>query len=764
MKIFTITASVTAISAALSSPVQAQNTASTAPAAASAPATAAAPSKSEYNGVADIIVTASRRSESAQRTPIAIIAVTGSELRREGVVQPQDLGKAVTGLGISPVGGATQIYLRGVGTFAVGPFSESAVAFNVDDIFMSIPQFISGQFYDLQRVEVLKGPQGTLYGRNATAGSINVISNRPDFKFSADGSLELGNYNTKRANGALNIPLSDTFAIRAAFQISQHDGYSADGYDDDNSKSGRLQALYKPNDRFSVLLAADFVNQDPKGTANHALNPNANQPTAANPSNPWESPSSATSNQYLAQANASPPFSQLGVVLPLEDGAGYVHDRAWGAHAEIKADLGFADLTVIPSYRKLKIRDYQEPGFPVITQTKGSQSSLEGRLASNSGARLKWLVGGFYFKNNQSSHIVTPQGTSTNVQDPTQALKTYAAFGQTTYALTDNLRLTGGLRYSSEKRVQSGTGTSTNYFPPPAFPFAPIVVSYRTDGQYKNSNVSYKAGIEHDLAAHSMVYASVSTGFKSGGLNPDTNSTFKPEKLTAYTIGSKNRFLDGKLQANAELFYWDYKNHQENILAQTSFGGYEPFVRNISKSTAKGVSLDLQYDPSRNDMLTAQVEYLHAVFNSFKLTSAIAPGANTTSCGITPQSNGSAIVDCSGKPFSRAPKWSAHLGYQHSFVLGDSGKIVAGATAELSSSYYIATDYLPQEKQKAFGMVDLSLAYEAPGGHWSLAGYVRNLTNHAVYNSAFEQPYVGGLVYATIRPPRTFSGVLSFHY
>ena len=759
MRYFMIAVSMTAVSAALCSPVQAQNAAGPAPAAATAPA------KDQNIGVADIIVTASRREESVQRAPIAVIAVTGDTLRKEGVVQPQDLGKAVTGLGISPVGGSTQIYLRGVGTFAVGPFAESAVAFNVDDIFMSIPQMITGQFYDLQRVEVLKGPQGILYGRNATAGSINLISNRPSFKFSADGSVELGNYNTRRFNGALNIPLNDVVAVRGAFQVSKHDGYSADGYDDDNSKSGRLQVLFKPNERFSVLLAGDFVNLDPKGTASHPLNPNADRPTAANPANPWESPSSATSNQYLTQANATPPFSTLGIVLPLEDGKGYIHDRIWGVHAEIKADLGFAGLTVIPSYRKLKLREYQEPGFPVVGVTRGDQSSLEARLASNGSARLKWLLGGFYFQNHQSSDIVTTEGTSTAVQHPDQRLKTYASFGQATYNLTDTFRVTGGLRYSSEKRAQSGGGTSTNYFPPPAFPFAPIVISYRIDGQFKNSNVSYKAGLEYDVAPRSLLFASISTGFKSGGLNPDVNSTFKPEKLTAYTIGSKNRFLDGKLQANLELFYWDYRNHQENILAQTSYGGYSPFVRNVSKSTAKGVSADLQYNPTPNDTLTTQVEYLHAVFNDFKLTSATTPSAASTSCKITSQANGSAIVDCSGKPFSRAPKWSAHLGYQHGFALGgDRGKIVAGATAELSSSYYIATDYLAQEKQRAFGMVDLSLAYEAPGGHWSLAGYVRNLTDHAVYNSAFEQPFVAGLVYATIRPPRTYSAVLSFHY
>ena len=713
----------------------------------------------------DIIVTASRREESLQRAPLPVTAITGDSLKQQGVVQPQDLSKAVAGLNISPVGASTQIYLRGVGTFAVGPFAESAVAFNVDDIFMSLPQFIGGQFYDLQRVEVLKGPQGTLYGRNATAGAINLITNRPTFDTNGTASLELGEYGLVRFNGALNLPLSSNLAIRGSVQLTQHNGYATDGYDDENSKSGRLQLIYKPTDRTSVLLSADFVNFNAQSVGWYPLDPNATSATGANPNNPWEGPSTATSNRFLVQANSTPPYSTLGVALPLIDNTGFVKADIWGAKAEIKQDFGFATLTVIPSYRTLTLHDRQEPGFIVNSDQHAYQDSVEARLASDGSGGLNWLVGGYYFHNKNRSHVITLLGISDGDQQSTQKIDSLAGFGQATYDVTNSLRLTGGIRYTNETRDQSGSGTLTTRFPPPALAVAPVVTTYSIPGHASFDNISFKAGAEYDIAPASLAYASVSTGFKSGGINADINNTFKPEKLTAYTIGFKNRFFDNLLQANIELFWWDYRNHQENILSPLNIGGFSPIVLNVDRATAKGGNLDLTIHATKNDLFTAQVEYLDATFDKFIVQRAVTPSTQSTTCAVTPLSPVApgapppAIVNCSGKPFTRAPKWSGTVGYRHSFEL-NSGKIVASASAQLSTSYYLATDYLAQEKQKAFGLVDLGLAFEAIGG-WTIAGYVRNLTNHAVYSSAFQQPFSDGLVYATLRPPRTYSVVLS---
>lgn len=713
----------------------------------------------------DIIVTASRREETLQRAPLAVTAVTGDSLKQQGVVQPQDLSKAIAGLNISPVGASTQIYLRGVGTFAVGPFAESAVAFNVDDIFMSLPQFIGGQFYDLQRVEVLKGPQGTLYGRNATAGAINLITNRPTFDTSVTASLELGNYGLGRFNGALNLPLSSNLAVRGSLQITQHNGYATDGYDDENSKSGRLQLFYKPTARSSVLLSADFVNSDAQSVGWYPLNPNASSATGANPSNPWEGPSTATSNRFLTQANSTPPYSLLGVALPLIDNKGFAKTNIWGVKAEFKQDLGFATLTVIPSYRSLTLHDRQEPGFVVNSDQKAYQDSVEARLASNGSGGFNWLVGGYYFHNKNSSHVITLQGVADGDQHSTQTIDSLAGFGQATYKVTNSLRVTGGIRYTKETRDQTGSGTLTTRFPPPALPVAPVVTTYSIPGHASFDNVSFKAGAEYDIAPASLAYASISTGFKSGGINADINNTFRPEKLTAYTVGFKNRFFANLLQANIELFWWDYRNHQENILSPLNIGGFAPIVLNVDKATAKGANIDITIHATKNDLFTAQVEYLDATFDKFVVQRAVTPSAQATTCAVTPLAPSApgapppALVNCSGKPFTRAPKWSATVGYRHSFKV-EPGKIVASASAQLSTGFYLATDYIAQEKQKAFGLIDLGLAFEAISG-WSIAGYVRNVTNHAVYSSAFQQPFSDGLVYATLRPPRTYSVVLS---
>jgi len=310
-------------------------------------------------------------------------------------------------------------------------------------------------------------------------------------------------------------------------------------------------------------------------------------------------------------------------------------------------------------------------------------------------------------------------------------------------------------------------------FVAPAGPFAPPIplppfaqdTDYLVTGHLTNHNVSGRAGFEFDISPRNLLYATYSTGFKAGGFNPDiAPNTYQPEKLTAYTIGSKNRFFDDRLQLNVEGFYWDYRNHQENVLAPLNANPetFAPFTRNIGKSTIKGVNAELQAKLTRSDLFTANVEYLHARFDSFSYTVpaqvAPVPGIQT-SCGESTTA-GQTTVDCSGKPFTRAPTWTALVGYQHSFDLGGHGKINAGADAKITSSDYIATDFIANEIQKSAVVANASLTYETPDGRWSLTGYVRNIGNIAVATGGFEHPFIPGLVYGTIGAPRTYGAIL----
>jgi iron complex outermembrane receptor protein len=222
-------------------------------------------------GIAEIIVTAQRRDQSLQKAAVSLTAVTGDAIASANVVRADDLSKLAPSLEVSSGGSArTQTYLRGVGSAGENSYAENAVAFNYDGVYVSSPGGVNGLFYDLARVEVLNGPQGTLYGRNATGGAINVIPHAPDFTLSAGASLSYGTYNTLASDGFVNVPLVDrALAVRAAFQTSRNDGYYHDGSGDNDSKSARLQVLWQPAPDLKIKLGADYSQRTGLGPGAH---------------------------------------------------------------------------------------------------------------------------------------------------------------------------------------------------------------------------------------------------------------------------------------------------------------------------------------------------------------------------------------------------------------------------------------------------------------------------------------------------------------
>jgi iron complex outermembrane receptor protein len=230
------------------------------------------------SGLEEVIVTAARREESTQKSALSIQAISHDELSRAGVTKPEDLNAIAPGVQIGSGGNFPQVYIRGVGNYATNTYAEGAVAMNLDGVYMARPWSSRGAFFDLERVEVLKGPQGTLYGRNASGGAINLISARPTQEAGGYFEGEVGNYSLYRATGAYNIPVSGTFALRAAGQIIRRHGYLSDGYSDERSEAARLHALWKPLDDVSVLLTGGYQHIGGNGEGS-VLNP----PLGGNP-------------------------------------------------------------------------------------------------------------------------------------------------------------------------------------------------------------------------------------------------------------------------------------------------------------------------------------------------------------------------------------------------------------------------------------------------------------------------------------------------
>lgn len=740
-------------------------------------AQSSAPVQAQEGGISEIVVTASKREENIQKSALSIQAISSQELARANVSKPEDLSSLAPGLQVGTGSNFPQAYIRGVGSFNTQTAGDSAVAFNIDGVFVSRPWAARGAFYDLERVEVLKGPQGTLYGRNALGGAINIISARPRIG-EASGFLEVGagNYNLIEGTAAINVPLGETLAMRVSGRAVSRDGYLSDGYMDDKGRSARLQLLWKPNDDVSLLLSASVADTGGKG-AGPVLRPRINGEKFIGASDP----------RVVALIKADP---RTGALATFPKDNGFLDINAKAFLAELNWNLGFATLTVLPAYREstLDSRSFM-PGFEVINSELNKQTTIEARLSGNS-EKLKWVVGAYYFNEDGSnqrgrSNLLVLQGVAVQEQ-PTLDLnsRSYALFGQATYSLTDTLRVTGGIRYSYERKnfkelyqVYSFPDINTGQCGPlaqpgftPASPYPPLfcLTNVNNNSTRTDKSVTWKAGFEYDLAERSMFYANVSTGFKSGGFYsaPPPND-FAPEKLLAFDVGVKNRFLDNRLQVNLEAFFWKYTNRQESYVGPTSAGFFTFTTVNAGRAKSYGADLDVLFKATPNDELTLKVQYNETKYTEFKYPwAAGAFGPAVTGCATTPFAPpADQIVDCAGFPLTRAPKWSGLAGYAHTFDLGDSGNIRFAAELQFGSGSFNSIDFISSGSEEAYAMGNFDLAYTTANGKVTVSAFVRNVGNQEVANSGIRYPFTSptaarpeGLFFAVVRPPRTFGG------
>ena len=739
----------------------------------------------EARGLDEIVVTAQRREESLQRAAVPVSAVTGDDLINAGVSDTNNLTKLVPSLVIQPIGGsATSIYLRGVGTLQANAFGENPVAFNFAGVNVARPNAPVGTFYDLERVEVVKGPQGTLYGRNATGGAINILPKKPQLGvFGGDITAEYGNYNAFKASGALNLGFSDTVALRIAGQVVDRDGYSSQGYDDEVGQAVRASLLIQPSNDWSLYLVADYFHQGGKGQASY-LAPGQfvpNAPALSDRIDGSDPRSIAALTARTATLTAPPfcggnfvtqPYATSCVTPPSTDG--FNDSKFYGVTATVEGDLGFATLTVIPAWRKSQPRyRFYHTGFRGDVREDSDQMSAEIRLTSNGDHVVNYVVGAYLFHENQEALEQTFfQGRISDTRyQPRLVADSQAVFGQVTVSASDTLRLVGGARYTTDSRSM--------YSPLQLFgPFGQTTPNgYSVTGKLNTDKVTWKAGVEIDAGPKSLVYANVATGFKAGGFYAAANgaNTYNPETLTAYTVGSKNRFLDNRLQFNVEAFYWKYKDQQISFVGpvQIIAGTYTAggTAVNAGQGHMYGAEAELVFAPTSNSTFTANVQYLRARYDSLKFV-AIAAGGGTIRSGCTSTLNTSVPVsapallyeiDCSGKQQINAPEWTANISYEHVFELGNDYQLVAGARTRLETSRFVSLEYLPELRQGGYMMSDASLTLQAPDNRWALTGFINNIEDVEVLSSGIARPVVQ-TVYVSLRPPRTYGIRGSFRF
>jgi iron complex outermembrane receptor protein len=756
----------------------------------------------------EIVVTAQRREENLQKAALPVSAVSQDTLIDAGVTSPSDLTKVVPSLQVKPAAGPYPLfYLRGVGNFNGNGLSDSAVAFNVDNVYIGRPSSSGGFFYDLERMEVLKGPQGTLYGRNATGGAINVITKKPELgAFGGYAVGDYGNYDAVNLQGAVNVPLGDEAALRVSGQYAKHDGYLSDGSSDEDSLAFRASVRVEPTDALSLRLTGDYYRQDGRGVGSSLVGAGIDAAGAVTPSGL----SRATG---LGNPAAGAIFShQLvftgGNFLAPPPNDSFLDNGFWGVSGDIDWKTEIGTLTIIPAWRKAELHFRNTlPGFLINQRENDEQVSLEARFASREDLPLRWLVGAYYLKEDIDVPAVSfNQQFNGSYQSYASDLSTIAGFGRLTWAVTDQFRLTGGLRYTFEDKklagrlysaavlcsgtVAPGTTPPTFCFggprlpntaaPPPqlvapngrAIPFQPFgfgsafpggpattpvfLAGSQIDIDRKASfeKATWRVGAEWDVAARSLLYASFEKGYKSGGFFfSSDNPVYQPEQIDAWTIGSKNRFLDNRLQLNLEAFYWKYSDQQISHVSRDSAGVVIFATENVGKAEMKGFEIESLFKPFAHTELSANVQYLDAVYKDFTYTVPNFGAPPIAQCAAKPQGPVYQL-DCSGKRPPNAPKWSIGMGVEHTIPLGDYQITLRGRT-NWQSKTLASLEFQNVQYQGAYWRSDASIGFGDADGRYTVTAFVNNIENNRVLGTATPHP-LAPLISSSLSAPRTY--------
>jgi iron complex outermembrane recepter protein len=756
---------------------------------AATPALAQQAQTAEEAQAGDIIVTATRESTLLSKTPIAITAITGDDLRNQGITGPTDLGNSVPNLSIDRVGNAVQITIRGVSSTDNTEKGDPSAAFLLDGVYLARPQQVDVAFFDINRVEVLRGPQGTLYGRNTTAGVVNVITNKPKLgEFGAGINAGYGNYAAYNVDGFVNVPLGDKFAIRAAASYDQRDNYLsvAPG---DNAKidpfrknlASRLQLYFEPNDSINVTLRGEYSTLKGSRTSDvRASNFYDLGRTDALGRPIWTAGSRSTRQLLTISPDIQPiPSAQFGIGDPRTSEPS-IDNHIWGVEGELNWDFGPANFTYIGSYREYHANENLpiDVGAPITFNGTFNgdyeQQSHEVRLALSGDGPLKAQAGLYYFREKSGIALIlintpfVPFPIFGFPQAPTIA-SSKAAYAQFTFSLSDNIRLTAGGRYTDDNKSRFGHTIlqQTLTFNPATD--VNLQNAAMIDGSIQNKKFTWRAGAEADILNNGLVYGSVSTGYKAGGFGDgclagvttrgelcnqarDPRILFyQPETLTAYEIGFKNRFSDA-LRVSIAAFHYDYKNLQLSQIANVS-GAPSTVTLNAGVAKVSGIETEAVITPGDNDRIDLSYSYTHARYSEYcpfdDPLSTIAVGAN----GCKGNS-----LSFKGRPLDRSPRHVVTAGYAHTFPVGE-GKVVAGVRTRLSSAYVITNFGAGlQYRNPSVSRTDLNLTYNAPDDRFYVQGYVQNLEND------IRLQRVDGFSNASPTDPRTYGVRAGFKF
>ena len=674
----------------------------------------------------EVLVTAQRRSQRLQDVPVTVTAFGAQQLEESHIVGVQDIITRTPGLSFDAFPASEpRLFIRGVGSSDRGAGGDPSVAVFVDETYLGRPSAIAFDVFDIERVEVLKGPQGTLYGRNVVGGAINVITKAPELT-SIAGALEgtVGNFNNREAAGMINLPFAGgTAALRLSGSVRKHDGYATStvtsgDLEAGDTRSTRAQLLVEPSDTFRVHLTADTTTDRGTGPANHVLFT----------SRPDRYPLSLDPRKSLATIDGR-------------------QDRdTYGLRAQVSWDLPFATLSYLGSFRSVDYESYYD--FDGSNGTRGiaggdlehsALTSHELRLLSPAGSRASWVAGLYSYKAETDRITINDTtnfaGNERVVQDA--KLDSYAVYGDITYPVSDRLNVVAGLRYTRDDKdyhiVNLGPQQFQTVFP------LDVTASASFDA------VTWRLGVDYHFRPDHMAYAMVSRGFKSGGFQDAPSSQasaetpFSPEYAIQYELGLKEQFFNKALTWNNSIYLIDYTDLQTG---QTV--GLSRITNNAGKATIKGYESSLAWRIGGGFDLGVNYAYTDATFDDF----------------VTVDDNNT-LINLAGNRLSRTPRNKVTVSPSYSLDLANGGELKATAEYRYESRIYDDNNNQAPEIREPSEFVDANAGYTSPDGTWTLSVWGKNLTDERSRNL---QVLFNSTFFVAYNPPRTYGATLRWNF
>jgi len=703
----------------------------------------------------EVTVTATRVTTSAQSTPVALNVYTSTDLLNEGVNNVAQLQSIDPSINISISSGAASMAIRGVASTDRTEIGDPSVPIATDGFFLNRPYTVANAFYDVNHVEVLKGPQGTLFGRNSTGGLVNILTNRPNDKYEGYINLETGDYGTINTEGAVNVPLASWAQFRLSAQELHHEGYrslagvSARG-DDADSQSIRAQLALEPVEGLNVLIAYQNDHRDAVGdvvlNTPLTVTPNFTRQPSSFPYTlvPYDR---ATDSRFRWEGT----YDQLPFGLALTYAGGY---DTTGWHHLLEASG--------PAY-PFAYRGFYQSETPKTWNN-------EVRITTPQDWRVTLQAGYFAFIENSAvdstifnttqtpiANAILPFPVPTSVYTEQSAIhflypKIYSRsngyFAQTGIKILDDLTFSAGARYTEDYKIRNGE--SYLNLPALAFPLVSGQVVTPGFGTIQEGRPTFHLGLDWKPVPTSLLYVKYDTGYKSGGFNSNGSALsvpYGPEVLKTVDLGTKNTFFDRHLEVNGALFHSDYSGYQASQLGAAL--GNTAGVFNVGNASIDGAEAQIVARVADIGRFDVNATYLNTSFGE---------GIVVYDGQSTPEAHA-----IGGNQLPNAPPLVLTFGFEHEFGLADLGAITARIDGKYSSHYYFEVFNFADTRQGHYFTGNLSATYAPAVGDWSVSAFVRNFTNAVSYSYATRNWNSDYNTYE-FNPPLTFGVRGNYHF